>query len=188
MHSWNFVDLTGKVFGKWTVLRLGERRLKNLGVTWLCRCECLREKIVPASDLTNGCSTQCRFCADHHLPAGKSIAKRIGYDYRIHAIRRGYQWMLTQEQFEFLIQKNCHYCGTEPRRIVRKKAYGELVCNGLDRSDNSKGYTIENVVPCCLICNRAKNTMSVQEFREWIEKVYHHGKSTPWISECGKQD
>ena len=47
-----------------------------------------------------------------------------------------------------------------------------LKCNGIDRIDSSKGYTVENSVPCCKYCNTAKNTMSVDEFLKWIGRVY----------------
>lgn len=30
--------------------------------------------------------------------------------------------------------------------------------SGLDRTDNSKGYLIKNVVPCCGICNSIKGS------------------------------
>ena len=46
--------------------------------------------------------------------------------------------------------------------------------NGIDRVDSSKGYTIDNVVPCCSACNYAKHEMSVSEFKEYITRVYNH--------------
>jgi hypothetical protein len=46
--------------------------------------------------------------------------------------------------------------------------------NGLDRVDNTLGYTEANVVPCCQICNIAKQRMSVDEFVTWISKVHQH--------------
>lgn len=30
---------------------------------------------------------------------------------------------------------------------------------GLDRINNSKGYTIDNIVPCCGNCNKLKNNI-----------------------------
>jgi hypothetical protein len=52
--------------------------------------------------------------------------------------------------------------------------YGNYTYNGLDRVNNSKGYTRTNVVPCCIICNNAKRTLSLSEFLEWIGQVYEH--------------
>ena len=58
----SFIDLTGKTFGKWTVLEF--HSYNNRGsVKWLCRCECGTEKPVITADLRRGRSTQCTRCA-----------------------------------------------------------------------------------------------------------------------------
>ena len=46
--------------------------------------------------------------------------------------------------------------------------------NGIDRIDSNKGYSFDNVVACCKYCNGAKNTMTQEEFKEWIKRVYEH--------------
>lgn len=48
--------------------------------------------------------------------------------------------------------------------------------NGLDRLDNTKGYTKDNVAPCCTVCNSAKGTLTVTEFSEWVERIYETRK------------
>ena len=57
---------------------------------------------------------------------------------------------------------------------IKKYAYSnqEYFYNGIDRVDNSKGYTMDNVVSCCRICNVAKQKMTLQEYKDWVEKVY----------------
>lgn len=44
--------------------------------------------------------------------------------------------------------------------------------NGLDRVDPSRGYATDNVVPACIVCNRAKADMSREEFHAWVGRVY----------------
>jgi hypothetical protein len=51
------LDLSGKVFGKWTVLRNGEKQ------NWVCRCECGEEKEIFIGNLRSGKSTSCKKCA-----------------------------------------------------------------------------------------------------------------------------
>ena len=52
------IELTGKVFGYWTVLY--ESDLRNNGkVYWHCKCECGNEKDVSGTDLRNGKSLSC---------------------------------------------------------------------------------------------------------------------------------
>ena len=33
---------------------------------------------------------------------------------------------------------------------------------------------IDNCVPCCKICNIAKRNMTLEEFDEWIKRLYNH--------------
>ena len=59
-------------------------------------------------------------------------------------------------------------------RMCSNCGSGDFVYNGLDRVDNEKGYTIDNVVPCCKHCNYAKRNRSVEEFIDWIAQVYEY--------------
>jgi hypothetical protein len=86
---------------------------------------------------------------------------------------RGHEFNLTENQFLLLTSSPCHYCGAHPksRRTVRKKAFGSYLYNGLDRVDNKKGHTLNNVVPCCPTCNRAKSALSLGEFLTMVSKI-----------------
>lgn len=55
----NFIDLTGKTFGKWNVLQKTENRGSNGDIKWLCQCECGVQKEVSSSSLRNGTSLSC---------------------------------------------------------------------------------------------------------------------------------
>lgn len=67
-------------------------------------------------------------------------------DYVTNAVERGYIFELQYEDFNKLVLSPCYYCKFQKDREV----------NGIDRVDNSKGYTKENCVPCCQVCNRMK--------------------------------
>lgn len=55
----------------------------------------------------------------------------------------------------------CHYCGSPPsngQAIERKGFEGEKhYYQGIDRIENSLGYTKENCIPCCIKCNKIKS-------------------------------
>lgn len=53
------VDLTGKTFGSWLVLRRSHRRERGRGAFWLCRCICGLEVAVVGGNLRSGISTNC---------------------------------------------------------------------------------------------------------------------------------
>ena len=58
---------------------------------------------------------------------------------------------LTEKQFAELVMQKCTYCANQLASPTNNTGVG------LDRIDNNKGYDIDNVVPCCLICNRVRN-------------------------------
>jgi len=53
----------------------------------------------------------------------------------------------------------------------------EFWYNGLDRVDSSKHYTLDNVVPCCTVCNRAKSNLTVADFYDWIAQLTAYQKA-----------
>lgn len=56
------LDLTGRQFGEWTVLRKSKKKGK-LGITlWDCVCSCGKTQTVCTSNLEGGRSTRCRGC------------------------------------------------------------------------------------------------------------------------------
>ena len=56
------------------------------------------------------------------------------------------------------LSKNCFYCN-------------DNVKIGIDRVDSSKGYTIDNVVPCCSKCNWMKGVLSKEDFINQCKKI-----------------
>ena len=53
-----FIDLTGQVFGRWTVTGRTENQHKD-DTSWLCRCECGTERIVSGHSLRTRRSKSC---------------------------------------------------------------------------------------------------------------------------------
>lgn len=78
--------------------------------------------------------------------------------------RRGIEFILTLEQYTTIINNECYYCSGHFGKVI----YG----SGLDRLDNSKGYTNDNVVSCCKLCNRLKSDwLSSEEAKAAIETI-----------------
>jgi len=55
--------------------------------------------------------------------------------------------------------------------LKRQEKHHKDNIDGLDRIDNTKGYVIDNVVPCCGHCNLMKRGMTVLEFKEHIQRI-----------------
>lgn len=71
--------------------------------------------------------------------------------YRQTCYRRDRYWGISLEEFKIIAAKPCVYCGLPPSN----KSHGYRY-SGLDRLDNTKGYRLSNVVPCCKRCNSVK--------------------------------
>ena len=108
------------------------------------------------------------------LPDGGSAFNSLIARYKKRAENKGMVWELTTEEFRRLTKENCYLCGAEPSTIApsRYKPAGDYVYNGIDRVDNSKGYTDSNSKACCWTCNSIKKNRSLAELLEWIEKVH----------------
>lgn len=52
-------DLTGKRFGRWTVMELHPVRSKSGRARWVCRCDCGNQGVVEALNLKQGGSNSC---------------------------------------------------------------------------------------------------------------------------------
>jgi hypothetical protein len=159
----------GQRFGRLVALeKLVNEKIKRNKISFRCVCDCGNETIVRYSNLKAGISRSCGCFKSDRTRETHSKPPRV---VRVNAILRYYKrnaktanraWELTDEEVDVLVHQPCRYCGDADQQHLR----------GLDRVDSSKDYVRENVVPCCVICNKAKNTMSVAEFVGWIERVY----------------
>jgi hypothetical protein len=80
---------------------------------------------------------------------------------------------LSRDEFRIISQKLCFYCNESPLDEHRgtKWARKPYVGSGIDRYDNTKGYTIENMRPCCKRCNYLKSDMHGDDFIALIHKI-----------------
>jgi len=180
MPLYDLEDLVKQKFGRLTVIRRMPND-KNYNTMWLCKCDCGNETTVCASNLKQGNTKSCgclnRENNSHPLTPGLSSMRNVITSYKYSAKKKGLDWKLTEEQFKELAQQDCYYCGAKPSNILdRKDCSGRYIYNGLDRIDNTKGYTIDNVVPCCKVCNYRKKAATLEEFKDWIERVYNRMK------------
>lgn len=177
-----------KIGEKKNSLTLIERNIKfvhySSGGRWLSKflCDCGNAWIGREKTVLSENNKRCG--KGHVLTKDRSVEEIKVVDffliYKRGAINRGLCWELTLVEVDALINGDCFYCDSPPElRIIRgeRLKQGRLVMkahiNGIDRMDNSMGYTKENCVSCCKTCNRAKHTMSVEAFLEKATKIHN---------------
>lgn len=170
-------DITNLVSGKLKAVKVVGR--KNGNILWECKCECGNTAILTTSKLLYRKQLSCG-CTQYGagtLPKGQAAFNRVLDRYKRGAKERGLMFSLTKEQFYILTQQSCFYCDGKPIKIYYNKSVvmnGNFSGNGVDRMNNKEGYTLDNSVPCCEICNRAKRAMSLDDFNEWIIRLCNH--------------
>jgi len=174
------INLIGQKFGRLKVIR--QSGFDKWGHSlWQCKCDCGIEKVINQQCLRNGITKSCgclrrEISGDRkRLSPGLGSMRTIILSYKRNAKMREIEYKLTEEQFREITQRNCYYCGAKPNNTTKYKQYfGDYIYNGIDRIDNNRGYIIDNVVPCCHTCNQSKSSLTIQEFQDWIEKVYQN--------------
>lgn len=185
-------SLIGQKFGSRTVLSfVGHRQGFGKALYWNCRCDCGSESVVSGSVLRNGYSQHCRSCSHSTayrkgvLPAGVAAMRVVLRRTMGSAKFRKLSWALSEAQFVALTQAPCVYCGglpsnyAKPSREVNASFPDQrsaFTYNGVDRADNTQGYTVENSVSCCWLCNRMKREMTVLDFAAHVKKIAQHLK------------
>lgn len=178
-------SLIGRTFGKLTVVGQvrKQRRPNTIGdLRWVCACSCGNYTEKRTSSLRSG---RCKSCGCLYKDIGKQkriykgvpdydARRRVIKEYKRGAKDREYVFCLTDDEFFTLTKQNCYYCGVPPSTVQKSitTTSTAFTYNGIDRVDSSKGYTLDNSVPCCKTCNRMKWTMTKQDFLSWIDRVH----------------
>lgn len=103
------------------------------------------------------------------------IASFIWKDSRNSDQKRGYENNLTKEFIEETIVRGCAYCGETELRMT------------LDRIDNAKGHTRENVVAACIRCNYMRRAMPYEAWKSLVAAVRdtrERGLFGAWVGRC----
>jgi hypothetical protein len=195
-------DLTGQTFGRLTVVKRAQSNTTRHGAIWECLCSCGKTKSVPSCNLLSGNTTSCGCVHREQITARNNLLalepwlvdmniykRRLGY--RKAKLELGsnqfksevsttkhptltYSWGLTLEDYKELVTSPCYYCGNPPNQyphgvLLRKTG---LKRNGIDRLDNTKGYSSDNCVTCCRPCNLEKRSQTLNVFIENTRRRY----------------
>jgi hypothetical protein len=189
--------LPGTRFGSLVAVEKAPDSTHNV---WKFRCDCGTDKTMRVYEVLTG---RIKSCGCYYLINGRykkystsaeSTAARLFSEYQAAAVKRNYSWDLPQSTFSQLILAPCHYCGipysmtrnawlkpdgTKTTGAIRRGVRQEWIdgatirYNGVDRLNNTQGYSADNCVSCCKFCNIAKGTRTKEEYLECIKRVAH---------------
>lgn len=168
------LNVTGQRFGRLVAISPIKYKPRT---KWLFECDCGIRKSILLASVTSGTTKSCGCLRKDQarklrLPPGTASLHGLYSNYQQHALNRDLEFNLTRHDFARLTSMPCHYCGSEPSQSFKgRNNNGPYTYNGIDRSDNSLGYSLENCVPCCKICNYAKRNMKLEEFTSWIDRL-----------------
>lgn len=159
---------------------------KNKKQYLLCKCvcgtikeirkDCLFDKRESKRIKSCGCGKNLN---RYIKPKNKESMYNLLYrDCKYSSRYRNLECSLSLKEHTGLVKQNCYYCGSSPtinQRVGKnKKLVGEPIpYNGIDRINSNIGYTLENCVPCCPMCNKMKMDLSTDKFIEKLLEIFN---------------
>jgi hypothetical protein len=107
----------------------------------------------------NGLQPRCKLCDYTRLKTWRAANKEA--QVKSNNKLKYNNAYISFDDYNILVSLNCFYCNSELSPAGK----------GLDRIDSSKGYTIENCVPCCHMCNNIKNAHSLDKLIQHLPKM-----------------
>ena len=87
------------------------------------------------------------------------------------AIRKGLSFVVSADVTYDMMSKPCHYCGCQPSNQTL-----DFIYNGIDRVRADTGYTLDNIVPCCKLCNGMKSKLDIDTFLNHIKLIHDYNE------------
>ena len=168
--------LIGTRFGSLTVVEAAKPRRTYKGhfeSRCKVKCDCGKQVVVFNYALRSGNTKTCgcRISRRNH----DAVWVRVRSNVTIGARARGHGTMnLSLQQVKYLCTKPCFYCGVSSSNELKGRRGGRstgktvLKYTGIDQVAAGRGYSPGNVLPSCLICNRAKLNLTLKEFLRWL--------------------
>lgn len=181
------IDITGQRYGMLVALYQIPKDEKGR-YRYLCLCDCGNTIEARAERLRRGKIKSCG-CLKHaqavnRIPDRNEAVLRREYSELKKRNKKFSQngEVISLQQFKDIVNQPCYYCGAVGSKKIQDRIRNRgktHVCsdktisiNGIDRLDSMKGYIDGNCVSCCKTCNYAKNTLTLDEFKDWVMRVY----------------
>lgn len=178
-------NILGQKFGTWTVIEEAGRT-RDKTVIWLCKCQCGTVRKISGNALRAGYSKHCGCLRDRRIIFRKdkesnrqlAIFKQLYANLRSRNNKCKNKNLVSFDDFISLSKCNCYYCNAPPFNIAKDSKphinKDILYYTGLDQVIAGSGYSKNNIVPCCINCNRIKNILSKDDFKNLVINIYNN--------------
>lgn len=150
--------MVGQTIGKLKVLEFVPHHSKS-GSHYKVICECGVGKIVNGSHMRKGRTLSC---GCKRFQENVTERRKRPYESLYNLFSKNKHVEMSYEEFLTFTERPCHYCNVA---LAWQKYSVVSTRYMLDRKDNTKGYVVENCVPCCRDCNYGKGNRYTYE--EW---------------------
>ena len=174
-------DLTGKTFGRLTVIRRAENHILPSGqkqTMWLCKCSCGNKKdiVIRGADLKSGHTISCG-CLKQEITQSRNFEDLTGRRFgKLTVIKRGEDYI--NENGDKLVRWKCKCdCGNEDVLVIApslKKGHTKS-CGCLRKENNNPRFDD--------LTGKRFGRLTVIERAE-SRKQPKGGRSTRWLCQC----
>lgn len=168
--------LTGTRFGSLTVVEPANPSKTYKGhfeSRCKVKCDCGKQVVVFNYVLRSGNTSSCGCRINRRNQ--DAVWVRVRSNITIGARVRGHgQMNLSLQHVKYICAKPCFYCGVSSSNELKGgrggRSTGKTVLRytGIDQVAAGRGYSPGNVLPACLICNRAKLNLTLKQFLRWL--------------------
>lgn len=147
-----FIDMTGKIFGRLTVINRGPDYVngESIHVRWNCKCSCGVERLILRISLRHGLTKSCGCLRDDSATKHGRYKTGIYKAYtsaKNRCKKNGKEFSLKLE--DLIVPEYCPILGI---KLNKENHTMSPDSPSIDRIDNTKTYTREN---CWIISNQA---------------------------------
>jgi hypothetical protein len=175
------INLTGKQFGRLTVI--GRASKKSTQIYWDCKCECGNEKVVQGGHLRSGHTKSCGCSWYQHGNKHKSwkgyheISSKFFKSIAYNASARKLNFEVTIEELWQLFLKQERKCALSGLPLQFEANNKRIVGNAsLDRKDATQGYTLDNVQWVHTTINQMKWDMPQDQFLLFCKTITNYNE------------
>lgn len=173
-------------YGKLTPIKISKRNSYGAKY-WLCKCDCGAEKEIRQVSFTSGQTISCgcygkqkslERIKSNILPNSEAAFNSLYTNLKNRAEKKELEFSITKDELKRLSKLPCYYCNkVEQNEYKTYHSTNSYFYNGLDRINNSKGYTINNVLTCCGICNKIRgNWLTIEETKIAVTAIMEYRK------------